>query len=165
MSVSPHQIYMNIAKEYAKFSKCQFTKVGAIAINERNRIIATGVNGTIPKSTNCCDHHFEHREDHVPFTTENEIHAELNLIIDLAKSGTRFSNLSIYLTISPCAECLKALLSLNDFSSGNGMRLTRIVYDQKYHRTTDDQLNRMVHKAAETFTELVSLEQLLLKGN
>lgn len=144
--INHDQIYLNIAKEYSKFSKCQFTKVGAIAVNERGRIIATGVNGTISGSINCCDMHFKEREDHVPFTTENEIHAELNLILDLAKSGATYKSLSIYLTISPCEECFKVLLGLTD---GDTMKIDRIVYSEKYHRTSNESIERMKFKASQ----------------
>lgn len=145
-NINHDQIYLNIAKEYSKFSKCQFTKVGAIAVNERGRIIATGVNGTISGSINCCDVHFKKRDDHIPFTTEHEIHAELNLILDLAKSGTTYKKLSIYLTISPCEECFKVLLGLSD---GDTMKVDKIVYSEKYHRTTDESIERMKIKAKE----------------
>jgi len=160
MNIQDHEIFLSIAKDYSRFSKCQFTKVGAIAVNERKRIIASGVNGTLPGHPNCCDQHFKHREDHVPFTTENEIHAEMNMILDLAKSGTKFRELSIYLTISPCAECLKAILSLTDTSSINTMSVRSIIYSDKYHRTTDDELNRMIEKARKAGTTLISIEDL-----
>lgn len=137
------QIFINIAKEYSKFSKCQFTKVGAIAVNENRRIIATGVNGTISGTKNCCDHHFEQREDHVPFTKENEIHAEANLILELARSNISFKELSIYLTISPCEECFKLLLGL----CSDHVKVKKIVYADLYHRMTYDDVDRMSHKA------------------
>jgi len=152
MSLSKDQIFLNITKEYSKFSKCQFTKVGCIAINENDRIVATAVNGTIPNQQNCCDHHFHHREDHIEFTRENEIHAELNLILEIARSQIHFEFLTIYITISPCFECLKVLLGLG--------KIKRIVYGEKYHRTTEEELERMKQKCFESKV----LFQLLNQG-
>jgi len=144
-------IFMNITHEYANFSKCTFTKVGAIAINENERIIATGVNGTLPGQRNCCDHHFPKRDDHVVFTQQNEIHAEANLILDMVKSHVSYKKLTIYITISPCYECLKLLLSLN---RKDEVVVERIVYGEKYHRTTDAELNEMIQKAKNCGTKL-----------
>ena len=39
------QIYINIAKEFAKFSKCVSYQVGAILV-KNGRIISTGYNGS-----------------------------------------------------------------------------------------------------------------------
>lgn len=138
-------IYINMAKEYSRFSKCQFTKVGAIAINENKRIVATGVNGTIPGEENCCEHTFEEREDHVEFTRDNELHAETNLILELATSSVTYTELSIYLTISPCHECVKALLGL---ARKGRIKIDRIVYAERYHRLTEDDIIKMKSKAS-----------------
>lgn len=153
MTNDKDQIFLNIAKEYSKFSRCQFTKVGAIAVNKNKRIIATGVNGTISGFSNCCDHHFENRDDHVPYTRENEIHAEANLILELARSNISFKELSIYLTISPCAECFKLLLGLNSKHT----KVKRIVWAEQYHRTTEDEIHDMIKKANRANVEFYTL--------
>lgn len=133
------EIFINIAKEYSKLSKCQFTKVGAVALNENERIIATAVNGTISGFQNCCDHQFEKRDDHIQYTKENEIHAEANLILELARSNIPFKELSIYLTISPCEECFKLLLGLNSKFT----KVNKIIFADVYHRTSAKELYRM----------------------
>ncbi len=152
------KIFSNIAFEYSKFSKCQFTKVGAIAVNENERIIATGVNGTISGQKNCCDHEFAARDDHVPFTREFELHAEANLVLELARSNINFRELSIYLTISPCEECFKLLLGLNS----NHTKVTRVVYGAKYHRTPDETILTMKQRASNVNTLLYQLDEVLI---
>jgi len=159
MTKTKHDIFLTMAKEYSNFSKCTFTKVGAIAINENDRIVATGVNGTIPGEENCCDHHFGTREDHVQYTLENEIHAEENVILELAVSSVTYKVLSIYVTLSPCEVCLKHLLGLTRRSNHNKIQIDMIVFGQKYHRTTDEQLLAMKQKALRVGTKLLSIEE------
>lgn len=139
------KVYLDIAKTYSQFSKCQFTKVGCIAVNESGKIIATGVNGTIPSFINCEDVVFDTREDHIQYTKENEIHGEANLILELATSSSTFKSLSIYLTTSPCFECLKLLLSL---SRNDNCKLEKIVFSEYYHRLTNQDISRMELKAS-----------------
>lgn len=153
------QIYLNMVKEYSNFSKCQFTKVGCIAVNENGRIVATGVNGTLSGLDNCCDHSFHSREDHIKYTRENELHAEANMILELAISGITFSNLSIYTTISPCFECLKLILGLTRTKGENKIKIDKIVFENKYHRLTEEDLNWMKEKALSVGTKLLSIEE------
>lgn len=153
--IEQDRIFLNIAKDYSKFSKCQFTKVGAIAVNENGRIIATGVNGTLPGTENCCSHTFAHREDHVPYTRDNELHAEANLILEMVKMSVKFEELTIYLTISPCPECLKLLLGLNRKDKNV---VKRIVYAERYHRQSDSDIEAMKQRAAKHHTLLQHFE-------
>lgn len=157
--MTKHDIFMNIAKSYSNFSKCNFTKVGAIAINENDRIIATGVNGTIPGEENCCDHYFETRDDHIKYTLENEIHAEENMILELAVSSATFRSIVIYVTLSPCAVCLKHILGLTRKREENKIRIDKIIYGEQYHRTSDEELKSMKARAHRVGTSLLSLEE------
>ena len=153
------EIYMNMVDNYSNFSKCQFTKVACFIVNENGRIISPGVNGTIPGDENCCDHVFETREDHVKYTKENEIHAESNSILELATNQTKYSKLSVYVNLSPCHECLKLLLGLTRNSGHNKITIEKIVFKEKYHRTTDQELIDMKAKAAKYGCQLLSLEE------
>lgn len=156
-----HEIYMNMTKEYSYFSKCTFTKIGSMAVNEHGKVIATGVNGTIPGLENCCDHTFENREDHIKFTLENEIHSEENLILELATSSVKFSKLTIYVTSSPCSVCLKHLLGLTRRFEGNKVQIEKIIYNEKYHRTSHEELLAMKKKAKLVNCELLSLKEAM----
>lgn len=153
-------VYLKMVETYKDFSKCQFTKVGCIAVNENGRIVATGVNGTIPGSENCCDHVFDSREDHVQYTRENELHAEANMILELATSSISFSKLSIYTSLSPCHECLKLILGLTRTSGHSRITVDKIVYGAKYHRLSDKDVLWMKQKALAVGTKLLSAEEV-----
>ena len=148
--INKDSIYMNVCMNMSEFSKCQFTKVACIFVNESGKVISTGVNGTLSGMENCCDHHFEKREDHKPYSDENEIHAEMNAILDLARNGTRFNTISVYTTISPCENCLKHLLGLIQVGL---VSIDKIVYGEKYHRLTDEQVDKMKEKCAKLGVE------------
>lgn len=147
-------IYMNITKEYAKFSKCQFAHVGAILVNGRGRIISTGVNGTKPGSSNCCDHEFKEREDHKDYSDKYETHAEMNVILELIRNNVNVDGTehTLYVTLSPCWNCLKHIAALTP-----QLNITRIVYADKYHRLTDLDIQEMKRYCKE---QNISLDHL-----
>ena len=148
------QIYMNIANEFKKFSKCQFTKVSCIAVDDSGKIKGTGVNGTPSGLPNCCDTHFEERDDHKEWSDDNEIHAEMNMILDLARSGPCSSHLSIYTSISPCNNCLKHLIGLTKRKGADKVIIDKIVYGERYHRYTQEQIDDMVTMCAKSGIKL-----------
>ncbi|ANM46481.1 dCMP deaminase [Morganella phage vB_MmoM_MP1] len=142
--------YLQIAYLVSQESKCCSWKVGAV-IAKDDRIIATGYNGSPSGQTNCCDHaeekgwtkYFqhqtmqpggktlllkEHREDHSKWSAVNEIHAELNAIIFAAKKGISIEGGTMYVTLSPCADCAKAIAQ-----SG----IKTLVYAESYDKLSD----------------------------
>lgn len=154
-----HRLYMRIAQDYAKEkSKCQFTKVGCVVVNENDRIIATGVNGTISGMVNCEDVHMP-REDHAQFTEEHEIHAEENAILELARSSVTFNKITVYTTLSPCKVCLKHLLGLILLKADRSIIIDKIVYGEKYHRLSDEELQGMKARAKSLGVFLGSVEE------
>lgn len=160
--MNKHQVYMNIANEFKKLSKCQFTQVACIFVDETGGIISSGVNGTVSGAKNCCDHHFEEREDHKHFSNEYEIHAEMNAILRLARSGAKPSHLTIYSTLSPCSNCLKHLLGLQ--SSGQ-LTIDKIVFGGRYHRYTDLDIQKMKVYCALFDVELLSVDEAVFQDN
>ena len=146
--------FINIADELATFSKCQFTKVACIIVNERGRIISTGVNGTIPGYENCCEHQFNDRDDHKAYSDRYEIHAEMNAILEMIKNKSNSGKeLSFYCTISPCWNCIKHIMGLHTEET----KITKIVFRQKYHRTSDAELEEMKAFCKKKSTELYQL--------
>lgn len=93
-------------------SKCVSQHVGAIIVKE-GRIVSTGYNGTPPDLPNCCDifdkDNFD-REDHHKWSKDNEIHAEMNAIAFAAKHDIGIEGCDIYITMSPCNDCLKNMI-------------------------------------------------------
>lgn len=153
------RIYMNIAQELSLLSKCQFMKVAAIAVDDSGRIKATGVNGTVSGMVNCCDMHFDTRDDHKLWSDDYELHAEMNMIEDLARSGYMPSTLTIYVTHSPCRNCLKHLVGLVRLKGSAQVHIDKIVYDELYHRLTVDDVSDMKNYCSRLGVRLESIQE------
>ncbi len=138
---------MQIAYLVSQESKCVSWKVGAV-IAKNGRIISTGYNGSPSGGINCCDHakdenwlsprytsvpphnnrmvlKSECRADHSSWSKLNEIHAELNAILYAAKNGTSIDGATMYVTLSPCSECAKAI-------ANSGIK--QLVYSELYDK-------------------------------
>lgn len=134
MTIDKHKVFMKVALELAKLSKCQSKQVCAIAVKDGS-IIETGINGT-PRGyhVNCCDVFSvvtpENRHEHHKWSLANEIHAEQNLIARAAASSRDLSGAVIYVTLKPClsctlllqAACIKTVYYLYDYDLGGQNR-------------------------------------------
>ncbi len=129
--------FMKATLEFAEESKCAAKKVACIIVKD-NSIIAIGVNGSAPKSINCCDlfkkhdgkwykardiskYHEMSRKEHSEndnwilcedqrehFRWSTE-HETHAEINALARAGTSARGAVAYITYSPCLDCVKAL--------------------------------------------------------
>lgn len=150
------QTFLDVARTIAKESKCVSLQVGCVIVNENERIIATGINGTPSGFINCCDKFPEGRcEDHHEWSNKHEVYAEMNAILDLARNGTTFKKLTVYVTHSPCSNCLKHLIGLA--STKTGVAMDRIVYGERYHRYTKEDIAYLKSFCQEFNVELVEL--------
>ena len=126
-------IFLNIAKEISKMSKCVSYKVGVIIVKDK-RIISTGYNGT-PSGFQNCNEVFKDdiysREMHHEFSEKYEIHAEMNAIIFAARNGISIEGADVYTTLHPCNNCLKNLCNC-------GIR--NIFYSIDYDKFEDSKL-------------------------
>jgi dCMP deaminase len=106
-----HDVFMKTAFLIAEKSHCVSYHVGAVVVKDK-RIISIGYNGTPPGLLNC-DEIFDKekfdREDHHKWSKDNEIHGEMNCIAFAAKNDVNIDGADIYVTISPCNDCLKNL--------------------------------------------------------
>ncbi|AKA62068.1 dCMP deaminase [Proteus phage PM2] len=140
--------YLQLAYIISQESKCVSWKVGAV-IEKGGRIISTGYNGSPTGGINCCDHahdqgwtkpliinggsrpksitglNMEFREHHNDWSSKHEIHAELNAIIFAARNGISIDGGTMYVTLSPCPDCAKAIAQ-----SG----IKKLVYAETYDR-------------------------------
>lgn len=145
--------FLQIAYLISQESKCCSWKVGAV-IEKNGRIISTGYNGSPAGGVNCCDHAAEqgwigqrkptgtglrqeglqiskvgllseHRAAHSAWSAKNEIHAELNAILFAARTGSSIEGATMYVTLSPCPDCAKAIAQ-----SG----IKKLVYCETYDR-------------------------------
>lgn len=103
--------FMKTAFMLAENSQCVSHRVGAIIVKD-SRIISIGYNGTPPGMMNCnelFDKEFD-RAEHNRWSSQNEIHAEMNALAFAAKHGLSVEGCDMYVTISPCNDCLKNLV-------------------------------------------------------
>jgi dCMP deaminase len=104
-----HDVFMKTAFLFAQKSHCVSHHVGAVIVRN-GRIIATGYNGTPSDLPNCDEvfdpNHFD-RETHHKWSRDNEIHAEMNSLAFAAKYEVITDGADLYVTISPCNDCLK----------------------------------------------------------
>lgn len=124
---------LQIAESMSNESKCQSRHVCAIA-TKNNRIIATGINGTISGFQNCSQRfpngvNESNREEHHAWSQLYEAHAEDNLIAEFAKNQISSIGSTVYINLHPCEKCTIRLA---------GIGVTRIVYSIHYDKANTD---------------------------
>lgn len=120
--------YLNMAETASERSKCVSLKVGCVLVFN-DKIVSTGLNGTLRGTANCEDVFPDGNcTAHHAWSLENEIHAEMNAII---QAGKDLTGAWAYTTISPCRNCLKHLLAAG---------VSRIYYREKYYRLSDQDM-------------------------
>ena len=107
-----HDVFMFTAFHFASKSHCVSHHVGAVIVKD-GRIVSTGINGT-PEDMPNCDEIFDKenfdREQHHHWSKDNEIHAEMNAVAFAAKHDIGIDGADMYVTISPCNDCLKNMI-------------------------------------------------------
>ena len=98
---------MELAEKLATRSTCDRAHVGAVIVNDDNRIVSTGYNGSIPGNPHCDDIGHTLRDGHCIAT----VHAEINAISYCAKEGIALKNTILYVTHFPCINCTKSIIS------------------------------------------------------
>lgn len=104
--ISWNQYFMEICKMVAQRSTCDRAFVGCVLVNEDNRIISTGYNGSVSGNPHCDEIGHTMREGHCIAT----IHAEMNALLYCAKEGISVKGSKTYVTHFPCLNCTKALI-------------------------------------------------------
>ena len=115
--------YMGMAKELAKLSHAERTKVGCLIVKD-TQIISEGYNGTPKGFQNACEYYSYVGE---MYTKPEVLHAESNAITKLARSTNSSDKSTVYVTLAPCFECAKLIIQ-----SG----VERVVYETKYRQNT-----------------------------
>lgn len=107
--------FMGIAESVKLRSPDPKTQVGAVIVDMNNRIISTGFNGP---PAGCADSEVDwlDRESVYPIV----VHAEMNAIL---YAGSRFDGSKLYVTLSPCKECIKLV-------AASGIK--SIIYKDRY---------------------------------
>ena len=95
--------WMAVAKLFASFSKDPSTGVGAVAIDSRKRLVASGFNG-LSRRIDDSPERLQNRELRIKLT----VHAEINLLVS-AERSLRGCTVFVY-PMPPCAACASALI-------------------------------------------------------
>lgn len=101
-----NEYFMEITDLVASRSTCDRAFVGCVIVNDDNRIVSSGYNGSISSMPHCDQIGHTMRDGHCIAT----IHAEINALIYCAKEGISVKNCTAYVTHFPCLNCTKALI-------------------------------------------------------
>lgn len=107
-------IYMDMAKDVARFSYANRRKVGCIIVSKDGNILGTGYNGTPKGTDNKC-------EDENNITQPYVIHAEENAVLN--SETTDLKDSTAYVTLSPCLHCASVLIQ---------KKVGRVVFSELY---------------------------------
>jgi len=123
------ETFMMLAKTLAKRAVCKYHEIASIFVDEDHKIIATGYNGPSIGDSHCLEVGCA-KVDGDPVTKELKrcrgAHSEINAIMNAGNPG-KLKNSTLYVTSSPCYDCMKAL---------NNVGVKRIVYFDEYERIT-----------------------------
>lgn len=97
--------FFDLALHASQWSKDNSTKVGAVIINDKKRILSTGYNG-FPTGVDD-DVEERHQRPKKYFFAE---HAERNAIYNSARAGVSLEGSTMYVTMFPCADCARAII-------------------------------------------------------
>lgn len=89
----------------SQWSKDRSTQVGAVIVNDRMTVLASGWNG-FPRGVND-DINIRHERPAKYMWTE---HAERNAIYNAAAEGIRLKGATMYVPWHPCADCARAII-------------------------------------------------------
>lgn len=123
------QYFMRIARIVAERGTCPRARVGAVIVDQKNRIMSAGYNGSPPGHPHCLDVACSLIIVDDKTYCIRTIHAEINAVLTLRSQD---DNLSLYSTHQPCFDCMKVI-------AGTG-RIARVVFQVEYR---DPKLERM----------------------
>lgn len=115
-----HNLYMNVAWEASKQSRCLKKKCGAVIVCN-DSIIATGYGDRDGEACTECA-----RDKKEVFYSDGcySVHAEMRACIKALQNGfSDWSNAVVYVTHGPCDACLKLL---------NHLGVRKVIYDKPY---------------------------------
>lgn len=110
MRPSKDEYFLKMAEVVATRSTCVRRSVGCVLVDEQFRVMSTGYNGSPPGMPHCTDHPCDgaHCKSGTGLDLCMSTHAEINALLFC---GDVMKIHSIYLTVSPCVQCIKALLT------------------------------------------------------
>ena len=124
------ETFMAIALTLARRVSSRHHKIASVFVDEDNKIVATGYNGPSRGDMHCNEIGCA-KIDGDPKTERlrrcRGAHSEINAIMN-AGNPMKLKNSTLYITGTPCYDCMKAL---------NNVGVKRIVYFKEYIRIKD----------------------------
>lgn len=122
--------FMQMAITVSERTACLFHKAGSVFVDDNHRIVSVGYNGPSSGDYHCVEVGCA-KVHGDPITGEMKrcrgAHGEINAIINSGDTG-RLRESTLYITLFPCYDCMKAL---------NNVGVKRIVYLDEYLRIID----------------------------
>lgn len=112
--------FMQMAQVVATRATCNRKHVGAVLVDPKHRIVATGYNGSPRGMPHCDDIGHELKKIDGRMSCIRTLHAESNAI-DYA--GRDSEGGTLYTTVIPCYDCAKRIVNAG---------ITRVVYGEYY---------------------------------
>ncbi|MCT7992382.1 deoxycytidylate deaminase [Laspinema olomoucense] len=125
------EYFLMLAKFVSMRSTCLAFPVGAVIVKNK-QVLATGYNGSPSGTAHCTEQGFCYPE--LKSCTESKVlpsravHAEANAIAQAAKHGIATEGSSIYVTLEPCLNGIKLIISAG---------ITEIYYEKSSNKTED----------------------------
>jgi dCMP deaminase len=94
--------FLELAEHVAQWSKDPRTKVGAVIVDEKKRVVSVGYNG-FPRGVFDSDERYEDRDTKLLFVA----HAERNA---LDNAPLQVDGCTMYVPLLPCNECAKSII-------------------------------------------------------
>lgn len=136
---------MDVARTVASRSKDPSTQVGAVIVDENNRIKSTGYNG-LPNGISDDAINWNRSGEFINTKYPYIVHAEVNAILN---AKTDLTNCTLYVTLFPCHECAKMIVQ-----SG----IKKVIYeDDIYDGTESNQVSKFILVGSEV--ELFKLDK------
>ncbi len=140
---------MALAKVSALRSKDPNTKVGAVIVNKRNRVIGLGYNG-MPLGNDKDFPWGREAENESDTKYPYVVHSEMNAILNSTQS---VNGSSLYVSLFPCSNCAKFIVQ-----SG----IKKIVFEEdKYNGTDDWKISKEIFRVSGV--ELIQIDKIEIK--
>ena len=133
------EYFMGIAIFTSLRSKDPSSKVGAVIVNQKNKIVGTGYNGFIAGADES-EFSWEREGEWLKTKYPYVVHAEANAILNSTTSS--LDDCRIYTTLFPCNECAKKIAQ---------KEIKEVVFLSDKHRDQD------FHKAALKIFEVTGI--------
>jgi dCMP deaminase len=126
--ISWDELFIKIADALAERTSCINHQIGSVFVDDRHRIISLGYNGPVSGDVNCSEvgcakvHGVDGKLQRC-----RGAHSEINAISNCIQPE-RLRNSTLYITIFPCYDCMKALAQLG---------VKTIIFKEEYRRVVD----------------------------